>query len=53
MNFIIVVYLTSSCVNWSRYERFKGPLMLKKAQFTHERVEYEVFLLDEPRKGSK
>jgi hypothetical protein len=25
----------------------------KKAQFTHERVEYNVFLFDEPLKGSK
>jgi hypothetical protein len=25
----------------------------KKAQFTHERVEYKVFLFDEPIKGSK
>jgi hypothetical protein len=36
---IIVVYLTSLCVNW--------------AQFTHERVEYNVFLFEEPLKGSK
>jgi hypothetical protein len=34
-------------------ERFKGPRVLKKAQFTHERVEYNVFLFDEPLKGSK
>jgi hypothetical protein len=34
---IIVVYLTSA----------------KKAQLTHERVEYNVFLFDEPLKGSK
>jgi hypothetical protein len=27
--------------------------MPKKAQFTHERVEYNVFLFDEPLKGSK
>jgi hypothetical protein len=33
----IVVYLTSA----------------KKAQFTHKRVEYNVFLFDEPLKGSK
>jgi hypothetical protein len=33
----IVVYLTSA----------------KKGQFTHERVEYNVFLFDEPFKGSK
>jgi hypothetical protein len=25
----------------------------KKAQFTHERVEYNIFLFDEPLKGSK
>jgi hypothetical protein len=45
----IVVYLTSLCVNWA----FKGPRVPKKAQFTHERVEYNVFLFDEPLKGSK
>jgi hypothetical protein len=39
---IIVVYLTSLCVNWP-----------KKAQFTHERDEYNVFLFDEPLKGFK
>jgi hypothetical protein len=39
---IIAVYLTSLCVNWP-----------KKVQFTHERVEYTVFLFDEPLKGSK
>jgi hypothetical protein len=33
--------------------RFKGPRVPKKAQFTHERVEYNVFLFDEPLKGSK
>jgi hypothetical protein len=38
----IVVYLTSSCVIWA-----------KKAQITQERVEYNVFLFDEPPKGSK
>jgi hypothetical protein len=27
--------------------------MPKKAQFTHERVEYNVFLFDEPLKGPK
>jgi hypothetical protein len=46
---IIVVYLTSLCVNWA----FFGTRGLKKAQFTHERVEYNVFLFDEPLKGSK
>jgi hypothetical protein len=45
----IVVYLTSSCVNWA----FFGPRVPKKAQFTQERVEYNVFLFDEPLKGSK
>jgi hypothetical protein len=34
-------------------ERFKGPRVPKKAQFTHERVEYNVFLFDEPLKGFK
>jgi hypothetical protein len=29
------------------------PRVPKKAQFTHERVEYNVFLFDEPLKGSK
>jgi hypothetical protein len=35
------------------HTRFKGPRVPKKAQFTHERVEYNVFLFDEPLKGSK
>jgi hypothetical protein len=50
----------SSCVNWAFFwhewaifERFKGPRVPKKAQFTHERIEYNVFLFDEPLKGSK
>jgi hypothetical protein len=34
-------------------ERFKGPRVPKKAQFTHEWVEYNVFLFDELLKGSK
>jgi hypothetical protein len=34
-------------------ERFKGPRVTKKAQFTQERVEYNVFLFDEPLKDSK
>jgi hypothetical protein len=34
-------------------ERFKGPRVPKKSQFTHERVEYNVFLFDESLKGSK
>jgi hypothetical protein len=29
-----------------------GPRVPKKAQFTHERVEYNVFLFDEPLKSS-
>jgi hypothetical protein len=45
----IVVYLMSSCVNWA----FFGTSGPKKAQFTHERVEYNVFLFEEPLKGSK
>jgi hypothetical protein len=54
----IVVYLTSLCVNWAFFGT-SGPLkrsfhsrykMPKKAQFTHERVEYKVFLFDEPLK---
>jgi hypothetical protein len=48
----IVVYLTSSCVNWA-FLAWVGPWMPKKAQFTQERVEYKVFLFDEPLKGSK
>jgi hypothetical protein len=39
----------SSWVNWA----FFGTRGSKKAQFTHERVEYNVFLFDEPLKGSK
>jgi hypothetical protein len=37
----------------TRVKSFKGPRVPKKAQFTHERVEYKVFLSDEPLKGSK
>jgi hypothetical protein len=37
----------------SFHSRFKGPRVPEKAQFTHERVEYNVFLFDEPIKGSK
>jgi hypothetical protein len=49
----IVVYLTSSCVNWTFFGMsgsvgFKGLRVPKKAQFTQERVEYNVFLFDEP-----
>jgi hypothetical protein len=44
----------SSCVNWVFFgTSVKGPRVPKKAQFTHERVEYNVFLYDEPLKGSK
>jgi hypothetical protein len=45
----IIVYLTSLCVNWAFFG-ISGP---KKAQFTHERVEYNVFLFDESLIGSK
>jgi hypothetical protein len=34
-------------------DQFKGPRVPKKAQITQERVEYNVFLFDEPLKGSK
>jgi hypothetical protein len=34
-------------------ERFKGPRVPKRVQFTQERVEYNVFLFDDPLKGSK
>jgi hypothetical protein len=34
-------------------ESFKGPRVPKKAQITQKRVEYNVFLFDEPLKGSK
>jgi hypothetical protein len=33
--------------------RFKGPRMPKKVQFSQERVEYKVFLFNDPLKGSK
>jgi hypothetical protein len=49
---IFDVYLTSLCVNWAFFGT-RGPRVPKKAQFTHERVEYNVFLFDEPLKGSK
>jgi hypothetical protein len=48
----IIVLLTSPCVNWaffgSFHLRFKGPRVLKRAQFTDKRVEDDVFLFDEP-----
>jgi hypothetical protein len=34
-------------------ESFNGPRVPKRAQFTQERVEYKVFLFDEPLKGRK
>jgi hypothetical protein len=38
----------------SRFTRvLKWPTRAKTAQFTHERVEYNIFLFDEPLKGSK
>jgi hypothetical protein len=55
----------SSCVNWaffltswpflnaSETSVLKEHECQKKAQFTHERVEYNVFLFDEPLKGSQ
>jgi hypothetical protein len=33
--------------------QFKGPRVPKKAQIAQERVEYKVFLFEEPLKGSK
>jgi hypothetical protein len=49
---IIVVYSTSSCVNWTFFG-MSEPTSAKKTQYTHERVEYKVFLFDKPFKGSK
>jgi hypothetical protein len=49
---VIIVYLTSSCVSWPFFG-MSGPTSAKKGQFTQERVEYHVFLFDEPIKGSK
>jgi hypothetical protein len=48
-NSTIVIYLMSSCVIWAFFVT-NGP---KNGQFTHERIEYNVFLFDEPLKGSK
>jgi hypothetical protein len=42
----------SSCVNFTFFD-MTGPRVPKKAKFTHERVEYNVFLFDEPLKGPK
>jgi hypothetical protein len=65
MTVIIVLYSTSLCVNWaffgtrvpfsnaSETSVLKAHECQKKAQFIHERVEYNVFLFDEPLKGSK
>jgi hypothetical protein len=55
-HYAIVVYLTSLCVNWAFFGTrgpLKRPRVPKKAQFTHERVEYNVFLFYEPLKRSK
>jgi hypothetical protein len=50
----IVVYLTSSCVIWAFFwHEWARSTSAKKAQITQERVEYNVFLFDEPPKGSK
>jgi hypothetical protein len=38
---------------WHAWDRFTGPRVPKKAQFTHERVENNVFLFDELLKDSK
>jgi hypothetical protein len=58
---IIVIYLTSLCVNCAVFGMSgpdynaseTRPTSAKKAQITQERVEYNVFLFDEPLKGSK
>jgi hypothetical protein len=42
---------TSLKLEWN--ESFKGPRVPKKVQITQERVEYNVFLFDEPFKGPK
>jgi hypothetical protein len=42
---------TSLKLEWN--ESFQGPRVPKKVQITQERVEYNVFLFDEPLKGSK
>jgi hypothetical protein len=38
---------------WHEWTSLKGPRVPKKAKITQERVEYNVFLFDEPLKGSK
>jgi hypothetical protein len=45
----IIVYLTNLCVNWALFEWAYE--CQKKAQFTHERVEYKVVLFDKPLKA--
>jgi hypothetical protein len=51
MDYTYVVYLTNLCVNWALFG-MSGPTSAKKAQFTHERIEYKVVLFDKPIKGS-
>jgi hypothetical protein len=58
--FVLYKQLIRIRVNSSLFDEFVCKLGLfwhswafKKAQFTHERVEYNVFLSDEPLKGSK
>jgi hypothetical protein len=49
-----MLYSTRSCVNCAFFGMSgPDPQAPKKDQFTHERVEYNVFLFDEPLKGSK
>jgi hypothetical protein len=51
----IIIYLTSSSVILAFFS-MSGPgprVPKKKAEITQERVEYNVFLFDEPVKGSK
>jgi hypothetical protein len=54
-NNIINYLVNSTNNNSSLFNEFvrKLGLLPKKTQFTHERVEYNVFLFDEPLKGSK
>jgi hypothetical protein len=47
------IFKNSNLFNEFVLHELKGPRVPKKAQFTHERVEYKVFLFDEPLKGSK
>jgi hypothetical protein len=49
-----VLNISNSSLFDEFHSRFKmAHACQKKAQFTHERVEYNVFLFDEPLKGSK